>query len=157
MSGKPYRSSLLPYEAEIIIMRRKKPPISYCQIAELLCDKYQITISGSGIFEFIKRRLKKVNKPFKYNAWDYELPEANNQPAAGTKVIEKPTASKPSVSEKPKQTEEEEDNDVPKFKDVMKYSDSYNLTLLSPEEAAALEERIRRKNEREKQKQKEKR
>ena len=149
MGGKPYQSSLMPYEAEIVALRRKKPPVSYSRIAALLHEKYQITISKVGVFEFIKHRVKKEYKPCKYDAWDIELPEANNQPTTEAKAIEKPIASKPSVPDKPKHTEEEDD-DVPSFEDVMKYSDTYNLTLLSEKEAEALRARIRRKIEREK-------
>ena len=155
MSGKPYRSCLLPYEAEIITLRRKRPPISYSQIAALLHDKYQIKISKVGVFEFIKHRVKKVYKPCKYDAWDIELSEANNQPTAEATVIEKSTVSKPSVPDKPEankpeQTEEDDDFEIPKFEDVMKYSETYNLTLMTPEEAAIMEEKIMRKKERDK-------
>ena len=150
MAGKPYQSILTPHINEIIVLRRKKPPVSYSRISVLLHDKYQITIGKVGIRDFVKRQARKVTKTCKY-AWDIELSEADNQPAAEARFIEKPTVSKPSVSEKPKQAEEEEeDDDVPRFEDVMKYSDSYNLTLMSPEEAVALEAKIRRKIERDK-------
>ena len=155
MARKPYQSSLMPYEGEIIALRRKRPPTPYVQIAQLLKEKYQITVTREGVFYFIKRRVKKVYKPCKYDEWDIELSEANNQPATGAKVIEKPTASKSPVPDKseqnkPEQTEDDDDFEIPKFEDVMKYSETYNLTLMTPEEAAIMEEKIRRKKERDK-------
>jgi hypothetical protein len=41
MAEKKYQSCLVAYENEIIALRRKKPPMPYSQIAELLRDKYQ--------------------------------------------------------------------------------------------------------------------
>ena len=152
MAGKPYQSKLMPYEDEIIALRRKKPPKAYSQIAELLREKYQLTVSRGTIFSFIKLRVKKEYKPCKYDAWDIKKPEANNQPTTEAKAIENSTAlpKQPAVPDKPKQTEEDDDFEIPKFEDVMKYSDNYNLTLLSKEEADALRARIRRKIERDK-------
>jgi hypothetical protein len=42
MAGKPYQSCLMPYEKEIVTLRRRKPPMSYSQIAALLYEKYKI-------------------------------------------------------------------------------------------------------------------
>jgi len=120
--------------------------MSYSQIAILLHDKYKITIGKVGIRDFMKRRAKKDSKICKF-AWDAEFSAANNLPEP--KAIEPPTMLKP-----PAIPEDDDDFEIPKFKDVMKYSDTYNLTLMSPEEAAALEERIRRKKERDKEKEK---
>jgi hypothetical protein len=44
MAGKKYQACLVPYENEIIALRRKKPPTPYSQIAELLRDKHQIMV-----------------------------------------------------------------------------------------------------------------
>ena len=131
---------MTPHEAEIVALRRKRPPVSYSKIAELLREKHQITISKVGVFEFIKHRVKKDYKPCKYDAWDIKLPEANNQPITTTAVIEKPTASKPSVTEKPKEPEEFIPPEV-----ELKYSDEYNLTILPPEIAKAWLKRIEEK------------
>ena len=142
MGGKPYQSSLMPYEAEIVALRRKKPPVSYSRIAALLYEKYQITISKVGFFEFIKHRVKKEYKPCKYDAWDIELPEANNQSATEAKAIENPTAlpKQPAVTDEPKQTEEYKPKPF-----NMKFSETYNPTRLPPEEAAARRKRIEEK------------
>ena len=60
---KPYQSKLMPYEDEIITLRRKKRPVSYSQIAELLQEKYQLTISRGTIFSFIKLQVKRFINP----------------------------------------------------------------------------------------------
>src|SRR6058998_2100289 len=56
MPGKPYRSCLIPYEDEIFALRRRRPPTTYAQIADLLRQKYDLTIQGPAIFKFIKVR-----------------------------------------------------------------------------------------------------
>src|SRR6266498_2845475 len=56
MPGKPYKSSLIPYQDEIIEMRRRKPPVPYTEIAELLRQKYNLAIQPPAIFKFIKVR-----------------------------------------------------------------------------------------------------
>ena len=56
MTGKPYRSSLIPYEDEIIHLRRRRPPVPYAQIAELLRQKHNLIIHRSAIFKFVKVR-----------------------------------------------------------------------------------------------------
>src|SRR5881628_745851 len=56
MPGKPYRSSLIPYQDEIVTLRRRRPPMPYSQIAELLWQKYNLSIQAPAIFKFIKVR-----------------------------------------------------------------------------------------------------
>ena len=141
MAGKPYQSILTPHVNEIIVLRRKKPPVSYSRIAALLHEKYQITIGKVGIRDFVKRQARKVTKTCKY-AWDVELPEANYQSATEAKAIENPTAlpKQPAVTDEPKQTEEYKPKPF-----NMKFSETYNLTRLPPEEAAARRKRIEEK------------
>ena len=133
MNGKPYQSSLIPYENEIIDLRCRRPPMPYSQIAALLNEKYKLSIHRSSIFDFIKRRVKTEYKPCKYDARNIKKSEANNQPATEAKVIKKPIASKPPVPDKPKQPEAELDvSQLPE----LTYSDTYKLTRLSNEDAA---------------------
>ena len=164
MSGKPYQSSLIPYENEIVSLRRKRPPVSYSRIAELLRDKYQIVIGKKGIQMFIKRRVKKVYKPCKYDAWDIDLPEVTCQPASQVTCTSTPesacrtttqvtcaskpkaappslqvTSHQPSVSDKPKPKAAYQPEP---FEEVMTYSETYNLTRLSPEEAEAINKQL---------------
>src|SRR5213593_4074399 len=44
MPGKPDRSSLIPFEDEIVQLRRRRPPVPYAQIAQLLREKYNVTV-----------------------------------------------------------------------------------------------------------------
>jgi len=58
-----------------------------------------------------------------------------NQLTTEAVVIEKPTVSNPPdkpETNKPEQTEEDDNFEIPKFEDVMKYSETYNLTLMTP-------------------------
>jgi len=72
----PRQSSLTPYINEIVALRRRRPPMPYSQIAEILREKYQIVINRESIFKFIKIRAKGY-KPCKY-AWDIEPSNATN-------------------------------------------------------------------------------
>ena len=58
MAGKKYQSCLAAYENEIIALRRKRPPMPYSQIAELLREKYQIAVRRETIHNFLKVRAK---------------------------------------------------------------------------------------------------
>jgi hypothetical protein len=50
MSGLPFRSKLAPFEQEIVELRRKRPPVSYREIAQLLKERHgvEVTINGSS-------------------------------------------------------------------------------------------------------------
>jgi hypothetical protein len=65
MPGKPHQSSLIPHENEIINLRRRRPPMPYGQIAELLRQKYNLAIQAPAIFKFIKVR-SRGRKVFSY-------------------------------------------------------------------------------------------
>ena len=135
MIYKPYQSCLIPYENEIIALRRKKPPMPYSQIAELLRDKYQITICRENIFRFVKIRSKGI-KACKY-AWNIEPQDMNindKQPAVNAPSLQ---TSKATVSDKSKKS-------VNKQPELFKYeySREYNMRRLSPEEAAAERKKI---------------
>ena len=56
MARKPYQSALIPYEDEIIALRHRRPPTSYARIAELLLQKYKLSICRETIFRFVKVR-----------------------------------------------------------------------------------------------------
>ena len=104
-----YRSCLIPYESEIVALRRKRPPTPFSQIAKLLREKYQVSVNREAIFKFIKVRAKGY-KPCQY-AWDIELSDADNM-----RIDEMPSLRKtqslqsppPSVSAKPKTNREEQ-------------------------------------------------
>jgi len=121
MTGKPYRSSLIPYEDEIIHLRRRRPPVPYAQIAELLRQKYNLSIQPPAIFKFIKVR-SRGRKVYSYQ------PDAD---AARSKSV-KPAAPPADPGSRP----------PPKPKFEFKYSQRYNLTRLPPEEAAARRKKL---------------
>ena len=114
MTGKPHQSSLIPYEVEIINLRRRRPPMPYTQIAELLQEKYGLTVQAPAIFKFIKVR-SRGRKVYSY----------------GRNVrSERPTSIPPPSSIKPKSKWE------------FKYSERYNLTRLPPDVAAARRKKL---------------
>jgi hypothetical protein len=117
MTGKPHQSSLIPYELEIICLRRRRPPMPYTQIAELLRKKYNLSVQAPAIFKFIRVR-SRGRRVYSYGR--------NVQ-------SEKPAAPSPPVSEEPKS----EWN--------FKYSERYNLTRLPPDVAAARRKKLEEK------------
>ena len=129
MAGKPYQSSLIPYEDEIITLRRKRPPMPYSQIAELLREKYQLKVCRETIFYFIKLRVKKGYRPCKYDAWDIEPEKPNNQPATETLSLQKQTCS--AVISKPQSADSSFD---PSKVEVTEYSPTWNLHRPKTEE-----------------------
>src|SRR5437667_5648373 len=56
MARKPYQSALIPYEDEIIALRHRRPPTSYARIADLLFQKYKLSVCRETIFRFVKVR-----------------------------------------------------------------------------------------------------
>jgi hypothetical protein len=65
MPTKPYQSKLIPFEEEIMKLRRQRPPVTYACIAEILCQKHSIAIQPPAIFKFIKVR-KRGRKVYGY-------------------------------------------------------------------------------------------
>jgi len=128
----PRQSSLIPYENEIVALRRRKPPTPFSQIAGLLREKYQIAVNREGIFKFIKNRAK-GSKPCKY-AWAIELEDTSNRPITKTPSLQKTTVSQtlktPVPDKHPVDPQLDELFNMP-------FSETYNLTRVPPEEAAA--------------------
>jgi hypothetical protein len=114
MTGKAHHSSLIPYEVEIVNLRNRRPPMPYTQIAELLREKYNLTIQPPAIFKFIKVR-SRGRKVYSY----------------GRNV----QSTKPATVPKPASTQTK-----PEWN--FKYSERYNLTRLPPEEAAARRKKL---------------
>jgi len=146
MAYNTYRSCLIPYENEIVALRRKKPPVPYSKIAELLCEKYQIKVRTTTIIRFLQVRAK-GSKPCKY-AWDIEPVNANNPTATEVPASQNPPSvqtTKPAITEKPKPAvalhPEERTFDFP-------FSETYNLHRVSPEEAAARLKKLEEKEKR---------
>jgi hypothetical protein len=115
MPGKPYQSVLIPYEDEINILRRRRPPYSYARIAIILQEKHQLNVCRETIFKFVKVRTRgrKV-----YAIYCAPLPKKPRTATATTPQTNQPQTPKPRP-----------------FFDYTP-SDRYNLHRLSPEEAA---------------------
>jgi len=58
------QSCLIPFKDEIITLRETIPPTPYTEIAEILKEKHQISITGGAIHGFL-RTLAKGYKPCK--------------------------------------------------------------------------------------------
>ena len=153
MSGKKYQSCLIPFVNEIISLRRQKPPMPFPAIAELLKEKYQVSVTRQAIQKFLKVRVKGF--PVCKYAWNIEMVnDSANQPSTETPPVSVKSETKVSpVRETPKpatdksvKSEKQEWESQP-FE--MAFSETYNLTRLSPEEAEArnkiIEEKIRAK------------
>jgi len=144
MAGKKYQSCLIPFENEIVDLRLKRPPMPYSQIAEYLKEKHKISVCRHTILGFLKRRAKGFES-CKY-AECIKLASAENQSATEvSRVSTVQKASKPPAKEKPAM--ETPELEIKPFE--MEFSETYNLTRMSPEEAAIknkiIEEKIRAK------------
>jgi hypothetical protein len=121
MTGKPHQSSLIPYEDEITSLRRRRPPMPYVQIADLLRQKYNLVIQPPAIFKFIKVR-SRGRKVYSYRP--------NGHIEKRPSVLPALKRANPASGSTPK----------PKFEYT--YSNRYNLTRLPPEEAAAIRKKL---------------
>jgi len=146
VAGKTYQSCLVPFEKEIIALRRKKPPTPYAKIAEYMQEKHQIKVCRETIFSFIKIRAKGY-KSCKY-AWTIESTnDVNQQTTEVPLLLPKQTVSE--VRETPKQPVAVKSvtptKQFPEVEFKMEWSDVYNLTRMSDEEAAERNKRIEEK------------
>ena len=121
MARKPYQSALIPYEDEIIALRHRRPPTSYARIAELLLQKYKLSICRETILGFVKVR-SRGRKVYSFR----------RDAAAATSKSVRPTAQPADPGSRP----------PPKPKFEFKYSERYNLHRLPDEEAAARRKKL---------------
>ncbi|MDR0841843.1 MAG: hypothetical protein LBP68_00295 [Acidobacteriota bacterium] len=120
MPGKPHQSVLVPHEEEILALRNRRPPTPYRRIAEILLEKHGVSVQPPAVFKFIKVR-SRGRKVFSYS---------RSVPATKPSIPKPcPSATKPPVSPQPK------DFNMP-------FSENYNLHILSPEAAAALQRQL---------------
>jgi hypothetical protein len=121
MPGKPFQSSLIPYQNEIAELRSRRPPVSYARIAEMLRQKYGLSIQRAAIGKFVKAR------------------------SGGRKVyfIRREIAAKKATSVKPAPPPIASAS-VPLTKGKFQFtpSERYNLKRLPPEEAAAIRKKL---------------
>ena len=146
MWGKPYQSCLAPFENEILELRRRKRPMSCAQIAEYMKNTHQIQVSRGTVLNFLKVRAKGY-KPCKYAGCINPINDVNMQ------TTEVPSLSKQTVlevQETPKQSGaiKQTTPTEPEIEFKMEWSDVYNLTRMSDEEAAERNKRIEEKRKR---------
>ena len=144
MSYKPHPSCLTPYADEIIALRRRKPPMPYARIAELMHEKYQITVKRESVYKFVRIQSKGF-KLCKY-AWNIQQasPEVGSQqqPTISPPVV-KPVAPSPTpvrAVTNPPVTPASKSKPKPYFD--FQFSEHYNLHRLTPEEVIALHKKL---------------
>ena len=156
MPGKPFQSSLIPYEEEILSLRRQRPPMAFARIAELLREKHQVPIQRAAICKFVRLRARWKKKEAQQNraaakTWNTALTHRSQPQSArtapktdavppNTAGTENPRPWMGWQNEKPASREKKLTTFTP--------SNEYNLTRLSPEEAAAYVEQLKRERER---------
>ena len=129
MSGLPFRSKLAPFEQEITELRRKRPPVAYRQIVQLLKERHGVEVTINGVFAFLRTRRKWAAAESKK-----ATPRvASQHPNSRQTVTPAVAANRPGGS----------NQGTPGRKLFnYTYSNTYNLTRLTPEEKAALEKRL---------------
>ncbi|HYK90594.1 MAG TPA: helix-turn-helix domain-containing protein [Acidobacteriota bacterium] len=134
MSGKPYRSSLIPFEQEIFELRRRRPPMTYAQIANHLREEHHVSIRRETIFKFIKVRSRGRRAYFVLRQAATKKSAAVVQAATPVSTVVDPQfVAKNTEGQSPK----------PKFE--FEWSERYNLTRLPPEVAAARRKKLEEK------------
>jgi len=152
MPGKPYQSSLIPYEVEILSLRKQRPPVAFARIAELLKEKHEVSVQRAAICKFVKVRARWKKKEAQENratskTWNTALTHGSHphNARAGPKTDAVPPNS---AGIEPRRPWLGWQNDKPasrgKMLTTFTPSNEYNLTRLTPEEAAAYIEQLRR-------------
>jgi hypothetical protein len=133
MSGKPYQSKLIPYEDEIVALRRRRPPLSFAQISQLLIDKYQLRVCRETIFKFIKVRSRGGRKVYGF------CPDAiQNRTSSAVPPVSPTSPRLPGLAPVVQRRE-------PLMKGEFMPLDRYRLRRLPPEEAAAIRKKLEEK------------
>ena len=132
MPGKPFQSSLIPYQEEIAALRSRRPPVSYARIADLLGQKYGLIIKRAAIGKFVKSRSggRKVYF-FRREIAAKKAPAVRLAPHTADPHSRPQVASSVNAEPQP-----------PKHKFEFVYSERYNLKRLPPEEAAAIRKKL---------------
>lgn len=120
MALKPYQSSLNAYEDEILGLRFRTHPMPYSRIAGLLSEKYGLKVCRETVYKFVKSRHRR-RREFSEHAAQKKGASAPSQ-----YIRIAPSTSAPKKGTKFEFT----------------YSDRYNLTRLSLEEAEALKKKL---------------
>jgi hypothetical protein len=130
---KPYRSKLIPFEAEIAVLRRRRHPTRYSQVVQILKEKYGLAVRVSTLFNFVKVRKR----------WD-RVHSSDGVPATNFSMSPKPV--RPEQVEKTSVAIERTPSDPlvqqpassrRRFMSSFTPGDRYNLHRLTPDEKAA--------------------
>ena len=131
MSGLPFRSKLAPFEQEITELRRKRPPVSYRQIVQRLKEQHGIEVTINGVFAFLRTRRK----------WHRRAAVANKH-AVPTQVSQASRSQRPDPPAAAANRSGTDQATPGRKLFNYTYSNTYNLTRLTPEEKGALEKRL---------------
>ena len=123
---RPYRSKLQPFEAEIAAMRQKRPPISYREIVKFLKERHGMSVQLSTVANFVRVRSKGKRSSYLF----------------GPPWHRSTTLDRRSTSDMPQGRKAEAIIPRPRRPVSFTFSQEYNLTRLTPEEAAALEKKL---------------
>ncbi len=134
---RPYRSKLQPFEAEIAAMRQKRPPISYREIVKFLKERHGISVQLSTVANFVRVRSKGKRSSYLFGPpWHRVKSPLPDQKTRST------TLDRRSTSDIPQGRKAEDTISRPRRPVSFTFSQEYNLTRLTPEEAAALEKKL---------------
>lgn len=138
MSGLPFRSKLAPFEQEITELRRKRPPVAYRQIVQLLKERHGVEVTINGVFAFLRTRRK----------WDRRA--AAESKKATPRVASQHPNSRQTVTPPVAANRPGGSNQGTPGRKLFNYtySNTYNLTRLTPEEKTALEKRLEEERKR---------
>jgi hypothetical protein len=136
-SSKPFQSVLIPFEEEIRALRSRRPPVSYAEIARILNQRHGIAVTYNAVFNFVRVRSKGKQTSYLFGPpWHrVKKPLADK----GTKPL--PLSCLPN-SDIPQERKAKDAVSRPRRPVTFTFSEQYNLTRLTPEEAAALEKEL---------------
>ena len=151
MPGKPYQSILIPYEEEILSLRGERPPMAFARIAELLKEKHEVSIQRAAICKFVKLRArwrKKEAREKRPALRPWNTAQTRSQPHSALTKPKTDGVPSNSAGIEPSRPWLAGQNHKPVSRERMLTtftpSNEYNLTRLTPEEAAAYVEQLRR-------------
>jgi hypothetical protein len=136
-SSKPFQSVLIPFEEEIRGLRSRRPPVSYAEIARILNQRHRIAVTYNAVFNFVKVRSKGKRTSYLFGPpWH---PIRDSLPRQAKKPL---TLGYQGNNDIPQGRRAEDAVSRPRRPVAFTFSEQYNLTRLTPEEAAALEKKL---------------
>jgi hypothetical protein len=141
MSGPmPYRSKLIPFEAEIADLRRTRPPTPYTEIVRVLKERHGLAVQVSTLFNFVKVRRKwdRLHRLASQPSRSTVAASASAQrslPKLGTRSASRAEATHTAV---PRNGESPVVRQNPRGRTLKSFTPSaeYNLERLTPEQMA---------------------